>query len=192
MDHDDSPVRIAVIVGSTREHRRGRSIADWFVEQASTRDDLVLSEIDLDDIDLPSRFTFDTTPALADLRSRLDHAEGFVVVTPEYNHSYPAPLKHAIDFAKPEWRRKAVGFVSYGGVSGGLRAVEHLRHVFAELHAHTVRDSVSFHRPWNGFGDDALPVDPEGAGVAVGVLLDELVWWTSALRAARQASTTVG
>lgn len=188
MEHDDSPVRIAVIVGSTREHRRGRVIADWFVGRASARDDLIVSEIDLADIDLPSRFTFDTTSALTDLRSRLDHADGFVVVTPEYNHSFPAPLKHAIDFAKAEWRRKSIGFVSYGGVSGGLRAVEHLRGVFAELHAHTVRDSVSFHRPWNGFGEDGLPVDGEGAEVAVAVLLDELVWWSRALRAARQAT----
>lgn len=188
MERDDSPVHIAVIVGSTREHRRGRVIADWFIERASTRDDLVLTEIDLDDFDLPVRFTFDTTPALADLRSQLGNADGFVVITPEYNHSFPAPLKHAIDFAKAEWRRKAVAFVSYGGVSGGLRAVEHLRGVFAELHTHTVRDSVSFHRPWNGFGEDGLPADSEGAEIAVAVLLDELVWWSSALRVARQAT----
>lgn len=183
----DLPVQIAVIVGSTREHRRGRAIADWFVEQASNRADVDLSEIDLADIELPERFTFDTTPELVDLRARLDAADGFIVVTPEYNHSYPAPLKHAIDFAKPEWRRKSVAFVSYGGVSGGLRAVEHLRHVFAELHAHTVRDTVSFHRPWNGFGDDGLPSDPEGASVAAQVVLDEVVWWSAALRAARLA-----
>ena len=188
MDEPADPVRIAVIVGSTREHRRGRAIADWFVDQASTRVDLDVTEIDLVDFELPERFTFDTTPALAELRARLDDADGFAVVTPEYNHSYPAPLKHAIDFAKPEWRRKAVGFVSYGGVSGGLRAVEHLRHVFAELHAHTVRDSVSFHRPWNGFGDDGLPSDAESAAVAAGVLLDELVWWSAALRTARRAA----
>jgi NAD(P)H-dependent FMN reductase len=188
MDRSADLVRLAVIVGSTREHRRGRTIADWFVDQAAARADLAVSEIDLVDFELPERFTFDTTPALVELRSRLDEADGFVVVTPEYNHSYPAPLKHAIDFAKPEWRRKAVGFVSYGGVSGGLRAVEHLRHVFAELHAHTVRDSVSFHRPWNGFGEDGLPSDPEGASVAAAVLLDELVWWSDALRTARAAA----
>ncbi len=187
MDHATAPVQIAVIVGSTREHRRGRAIADWFVGRAATRDDVELSEIDLADFELPERYTFEVTPALTELRSRLDAADGFVVVTPEYNHSYPAPLKHAIDFAKPEWRRKSVAFVSYGGVSGGLRAVEHLRGVFAELHAHTVRDTISFHRPWNGFGDDGQPTDPDGAEAAAQVLLDELVWWSAALRAARRA-----
>jgi NAD(P)H-dependent FMN reductase len=189
MENRADHVRLAVIVGSTREHRRGRAIADWFVAQAASRDDIEVSEIDLADVELPERFTFDTTPELARLRELIDAADGFVVVTPEYNHSYPAPLKHAIDFAKPEWRRKTVGFVSYGGVSGGLRAVEHLRHVFAELHAHTVRDTVSFHRPWNGFGDDGLPSDPEGAAVAAQVLLDEMLWWTSALRDARRAES---
>jgi len=189
MDHAQSPVRLAVIVGSTREHRRGRAIADWFVGEASDRPDVDLSEIDLADLDLPVRFTFDSNPALDDLRARLDAADGFVVVTPEYNHSFPAPLKHAIDFAKAEWRRKAVGCVSYGGVSGGLRAVEHLRHVFAELHAHTIRDSVSFHRPWNGFDDDGAPSDPGGAHLAAQVLLEELVWWSRALRAARLATS---
>lgn len=189
MDDHQSPVRIAVIVGSTRERRRGRAVADWFVGEVADRVDVELSEIDLADVDLPTRFTFDSTPGLVDLRARLDAADGFVVVTPEYNHSYPAPLKHAIDFGKPEWRRKAIAFVSYGGVSGGLRAVEHLRHVFAELHAHTIRDTVSFHRPWNGFDDDGRPTDPDGASAAAQVVVDELVWWSGALRAARQATT---
>ncbi len=68
----------------------------------------------------------------------------FVVVTPEYNHSFPGPLKAAIDRHVTPWQAKPVGFVSYGGISGGLRAVEHLRQVFAELHAVTVRETVSF------------------------------------------------
>ncbi len=68
-----------------------------------------------------------------------------VVVTPEYNHGYPASLKQAIDIPHAEWQRKAVGFVSYGGLAGGMRAVEQLRQVFAELHCTTVRETVSFH-----------------------------------------------
>ena len=88
---------------------------------------------------------------------RLAAADAFVVVTPEYNHSYPAPVKTLIDWHFTEWQAKPVGFVSYGGMSGGLRAVEHLRGVFAELHAVTVRDTVSFHGAWDRFGPDAPP-----------------------------------
>ena len=124
---------------------------------------------------------------LPPFRARIDRADAFIVVTPEYNHSYPAALKHAIDLAHGEWRRKAVGFVSYGGVSGGLRAVEHLRGVFAELHATTVRETVSFHGPWNGFGEHDHPSDPASARQAVTVMVDDLVWWGRALRSGRNA-----
>jgi NAD(P)H-dependent FMN reductase len=181
------PIQLAVIVGSTREGRRGHVVADWFAKAIADRTDVVVDLIDLADLELPTHFTFTPTPDLTDLRERLSAADAFVVVTPEYNHSYPASLKHAIDFGKDQWKRKVVGFVSYGGVSGGLRAVEHLRQVFAELHTHGVRDTVSFHGPWNGFGDDDQPSDAVGAQAAATVLVDELVWWASALRTARQA-----
>jgi NAD(P)H-dependent FMN reductase len=184
MDRSADPVRLAVIVGSTREHRRGRAIADWFVDQAAARDDLAVSEIDLVDFELPERFTFDTTPALTELRSRLDEADGFVVVTPEYNHSYPAALKQAIDLNAGEFARKPVAFVSYGGLSGGLRAVEHLRAVFAEARATTIRETVSFHGTITNFDADGWPLDP-AAGEAALVLLDDLAWWASTLRAGR-------
>jgi NAD(P)H-dependent FMN reductase len=85
-----------------------------------------------------------------------------VVVTPEYNHGYTAALKQLIDAVKAEWVAKPVGFVSYGGVSGGLRAVEQLRLVFAELHAVTIRDGVSFAMAWNRFDEAGEPVDPRG------------------------------
>ncbi|WP_369822129.1 NADPH-dependent FMN reductase [Saccharomonospora sp. CUA-673] len=108
-----------------------------------------------------------------------------VVVTPEYNHSYPAPLKAAIDYFHDEWRTKAVGFVAYGGMGGGLRAVEHLRTVFAELHAMTVRDTVSFHNFWDRFDDDGTPRDAESTAAAAKGMLNQLDWWGRALRDAR-------
>lgn len=185
------PIRLAVIVASTREGRRAPLVADWFVTATGDRADIEVDVIDLADVDLPVRYTMTTTRALAELRERIDAADAYVVITPEYNHSFPASLKHAVDFANAQWRRKAVGFVSYGGVSGGLRAVEQLRQVFAELHVHGVRDTVSFHGPWNGFGDDGRPVDPSGSQAAATVLVDELVWWAAALRAARQADALV-
>ena len=180
----DEPLRLAVIVGSTRDGRRGRAVADWYVRTIAADDRVTADLVDLADMDLPPRFTFHAHDGVAELTSRLDRADAFVIVTPEYNHSYPAALKAAIDYGKAEWYRKPVAFVSYGGLSGGLRAVEHLRGVFAELHATGIRETVSFHGPFNGFGDDG-PSDPDTALQAVRIQLDDLVWWASTLRAGR-------
>ncbi len=117
---------------------------------------------------------------------RIGRAEAFVVVTPEYNHGSPASLKQAIDLVRAEWRAKPVGFVSYGGTAGGLRAVEQLRQVFAELHAVTVRDTVSFHNARERFDRSGRPLDPVGPSRAADRLLDQLVWWGLSLRAARE------
>ncbi len=106
-------------------------------------------------------------------------------MTPEYNHSYPAALKNVIDWHHKEWQAKPVGFVSYGGLSGGLRAVEHLRPVFAEVHAVTVRDTVSFHSAWSRFDDAGRPLEPAGCNGAAKAVLDQLAWWGHALRSAR-------
>jgi NAD(P)H-dependent FMN reductase len=147
-------LRIAVIVGSVREGRFGPTVANWFAGQAAGRTDMSADVVDLAGLRLPlemppfgSAPTPEAARALGELTPRLAAADAFVVVTPEYNHSFPASLKNAVDWHNKEWRAKPVGFVSYGGVSGRLRAVEQLRLVFAELHAMTVRDTVSFHAP---------------------------------------------
>jgi NAD(P)H-dependent FMN reductase len=184
------PIRVALIVGSTRDGRFGHVVAHWFAARAIGRDDIDLDVIDLVDIDLPRHHTRDRTAAVEDYVGRLDRADAFVVVTPEYNHSYPASLKHAIDLVHAEWQRKPVAFVSYGGLSGGLRAVEHLRQVFAEVHAVTMRDTVSFHNPWPNFDESGELRDPAAtaaAEAAVTAMLDQLVWWADALRVARAA-----
>jgi NAD(P)H-dependent FMN reductase len=129
------------------------------------------------------------TPGVRAYAERIERADGFVVVTPEYNHSYPASLKQGIDVLNTPWRRKPVAFVSYGGLSGGLRAVEHLRQVFAELHATTIRETVSLHRHPLLFDDAGWLIDPSGPAAAAKVMLDDLVWWASALRTARLAPT---
>jgi NAD(P)H-dependent FMN reductase len=167
---DTTPLRLAVIVGSTREGRFAPTVAAWIAAEISKRPDL---EADLVD------------PAEGGtVTKRLGLADAFVVVTPEYNHSYPAPLKAVIDGHYSEWQARPVGFVSYGGISGGLRAVEHLRSVFAELHAVTVRDTVSFHGGSQCFGADGRPTDPESTAAA-GRMLDRLAWWAHTLRDAR-------
>ncbi len=115
------------------------------------------------------------------LRRRLDEADAFVVVTPEYNHGYSAMLKQLIDSAKAEWVAKPVGLVSYGGFSGGLRAVEQLRLVFAELHAVTLRDGLAFPMAWNLFSEAGEPHDGERTDRAMTVMLDHLAWWARTL-----------
>ncbi|WP_324603515.1 NAD(P)H-dependent oxidoreductase [Streptomyces sp. SPB074] len=108
-----------------------------------------------------------------------------MVVTPEYNHSYPASLKNVIDWHNPQWHAKPVAFVSYGGLSGGLRAVEHLRPVFAEVHAVTVRDTISFHGARERFAEDGSPKDPESVNTAAETLLTRLEWWARSLAESR-------
>jgi NAD(P)H-dependent FMN reductase len=115
----------------------------------------------------------------------LERADAFVIITPEYNHSFPGTLKNFIDAHFTQWQAKPVAFVSYGGMAGGQRAVEHLRPVFAELHAVTVRDTVSFHNPWGQFGEDGRHQDPSAANAAAKSMLDQLSWWAHALRDAR-------
>lgn len=180
----DTPLRVAVIVGSTREGRFGPTVARWFTAQARQRDDMAVDVIDLADAGLPAVFPAEPGDAVRAYTRRIDAADAFVVVTPEYNHGYPASLKQAIDLAHDEWHAKPVAFVSYGGMAGGLRSVEQLRQVFAELHATTVRDTVSFHQAWAQFDADGQPRDP-ASGNAAKRMLDQLAWWARALRDAR-------
>jgi len=189
----EASIRVAVIVGSVREGRFGPVVADWLAGVADAHGGFEVDVVDLAEPDLPLVMpAFGATPsatvvaAVAKVAPRLEAADAFVVVTPEYNHSYPASLKNAIDWHQPEWRAKPVAFVSYGGISGGLRAVEHLRAVFAELHAVTIRETVSFHGAQARFGDDGLPND-DAAGVAAKAMLDQLGWWARSLTEARAA-----
>ncbi|MFB7257489.1 NADPH-dependent FMN reductase [Streptomyces nojiriensis] len=184
-----TPLRLALVVGSTREGRFGPTVARWFETVAAARTDIELTVADLADADLPAHWTTDLTPRGHAFVERLAAADAFVVLTPEYNHSFPASLKQAIDITGPVWRRKPVGFVSYGGLSGGLRAVEQLRPVFAELHATTVRETVSFHR--FPFDESGTPHDSDTAAHAATVLLDDLHWWGHALRTARRHDETL-
>ncbi|MFE0450461.1 NADPH-dependent FMN reductase [Streptomyces sp. NPDC058914] len=188
----ETPLRVAVVVGSVREGRQGRAVAAWFVATAAGHDGLDLDVIDLADLDLPLVMpgwggapSPEAAAALADVTPRLADADAFVVVTPEYNHSFPASLKNLIDWHRGEWQAKPVGFVSYGGLAGGVRAVEQLRPVFAELHAVTVRDAVSLHGPWSGLGEDGAPRDAAVCEGAAKGMLGQLDWWGRALRTAR-------
>ncbi|MDP9416394.1 MAG: NAD(P)H-dependent oxidoreductase [Actinomycetota bacterium] len=169
------PLRLAVVVGSTREGRFGPTVASWFADQTAQRDDMTVDLLDLAHVDLA-----DGTFAAA-----IGAADAIVVVVPEYNHSFPGPLKTAIDSVSAEWFAKAVAFVSYGGISGGLRAVEALRLVFAELHVVTIRDTVSFALAWEQFDGQGEPKERAAVGAAATRMLNQLAWWASTLRAGR-------
>ncbi|MFI9205013.1 NADPH-dependent FMN reductase [Streptomyces sp. NPDC053048] len=185
--------RLAVIVSSTRAGRFAPTVANWLAQQTDQRTDVEVDVIDLADHPLPVHLTGEPGPedaaALSAVTPRLAAADAFVVITPEYNHSYPALLKNLIDWHYTQWQAKPVAFVSYGGLSGGLRSVEHLRPVFAELHAVTIRETVSFHSPWGKLDETGTHLDEEAgdaARAAAKVMLDQLAWWALSLREARE------
>ncbi|CAL9451933.1 hypothetical protein SUDANB176_02461 [Streptomyces sp. enrichment culture] len=181
-------LRVTVIVGSNRHGRFGPVVAGWLLDRLRDRDDLTVEVVDVAEIDLPTTMepTARAAAALADVTPKLARADAFVVLTPEYNHSFPAGLKNLIDWHYGEWRAKPVALVTYGGLAGGLRAAEHLRQVFAELHAVTVRDTVSFHNAGAAFDDEGRPKDPTRPDTAAKTMLDQLVWWAAVLREARE------
>ncbi|SFN58874.1 MULTISPECIES: NADPH-dependent FMN reductase [unclassified Streptomyces] len=186
------PLKIGVLIGSVRTGRFADKISQWFISEIGKRENMETHVIDLSEPALVDELKLTLDPSGApdgvpSLAQRIGGMDGFVVITPEYNHGYPASLKLAIDYVYSEWRAKPVGFVSYGGMAGGLRAVEQLRQVFAELHAVTLRDTVSFHMAWEKFDEDGRPHDAVGATKASAVLLDQLTWWGLTLREGRAA-----
>ena len=175
-------MRLEVIIGRVRVGRIGPSVADWFVDRATADGRFDVGILDLAQWPLPDDLSKSETSE--NFTARIGSADAFVVVTPEYNHGYPAALKTALDSVKHQWRAKPVGFVSYGGVSGGLRAVEQLRVVASELHMVSTRDTVSFHGARRGF--DPLTHDDGGAAAdAATRLIDQLHWWSESLATSR-------
>ncbi|GGU62143.1 FMN reductase [Lentzea flava] len=170
-------------MGSTRPGRRSEAVAEWVLNVANARTDATFELIDLAEVNLP--FLDEPVPALfgeyAHEHTRawssvVASFDGFVFITPEYNHSFPAVLKNALDYLHSEWHDKAAGFVGLGG-DGGLRAVEQLRLVLAELKVATVRTQVALGR---GALEGGLQQDEE-----LNAMLDEVVAWSSALRSVR-------
>ena len=184
------PLRMAVVIGSNREGRFGAIVARWFLEAIADVDDLDVDIIDLADLDLHTRIGIDPPETMQSVFPRVAAADAFVFITPEYNHSFPASIKAFIDLHVEQWSGKAIGFVSYGGIAGGLRAVEALRLVFASLNAATVRNTVSFANAWDQF-TNGTPSDPERSFQAANSLVQQLKWWGHALRDARRAAPLV-
>ncbi|MGA5167546.1 MULTISPECIES: NADPH-dependent FMN reductase [Streptomyces] len=188
------PLRLAVVVGSVRDGRFGPVVTRWFAEQAEMHGRFDVDVIDLADTELPLALpavppAMDPNPSrpagMADAGRRLAEADAVVVVTPDYNRSFPASLKAFIDWHHTEWQAKPIAFVGYSGASGGLLAIEQLRQVFGELDAHAVREYVSFPRYYLLFDAEGNLKDPEEPAAAALTMLDRLDWWGSVLRDAR-------
>src|SRR3954469_14258685 len=190
---ESTMTRIGIILGSTRPNRVGGQVADWVFKIASRRLDAEFELVDLRDYPLPhldeplppsfGRYQNDHTKQWA---AKIASFDGFVIVTPEYNHGSSGVLKNAIDYLYAEWNNKAVGFVSYGG-GGGARAAEHLRLVAAELQMADVRQQVALSlitefENFSVFKPGAYNLN------ALTVLLDQVIAWSAALAPLRTAA----
>lgn len=187
---------LQIILGSTRQGRFGGRVADWFYRVAAARDDMRAELLDLRDWPLPffdhpvPPITGQYSPETELWAAKVREADGYVIVTPEYNWSYPAVLKNALDHIYHEWNGKPVAFVSYGGSAGGSRAVQHLRQVVAELQMVPIRDSIVLPFAHHLFDHDGTLTDPAYDARAV-ALLDQWVTWAEVLRGMRTSAAGV-
>ncbi|TCC11613.1 NADPH-dependent FMN reductase [Kribbella soli] len=163
------PLRLVVLTRNLDAGRFGTAVTRWFAREVERADEFKLDLIDL------------SVVPLTELPGRIEDADAVMIVTAEYNHAYPGDVKTAIDAVRRPWYAKPVGFVVYGGRSGGLRAAEQLRLVFGELHAVTIRDSLGFREEDFTEGE---PADPTTTAAAA-ALLRQLAWWARSLRDAR-------
>lgn len=189
-------IRVAVVTGSTRPGRRNLAVAEWVCRIAQERKDAEFELVDIADYDLPlldepmppmlGQYMHERTKIWSE---RIKSFDAYVFVTPEYNHSTSGALKNAIDYLYREWQNKAAGFVSYGGHGNGVRAVEHLRLVMAELMVATVRAQValSLFADFEGFRTFKPALQRESE---VHTMLDQVVAWGRALKSLRVEQST--
>lgn len=184
-------IKVAVIVGSTRPGRKAPDVARWVLDIAARRGDAAFELVDIQDFNLPlldepvppsmGQYSQPHTIAWA---GKIDQYDGYVFVTPEYNHATSGALKNAIDFLFKEWNNKAAGFVGYGSV-GGARAIENLRLVMGELMVADVRAQVmlSLFTDFENFATFKPAAHQEKS---VEAMLDQVVSWSTALATVRQ------
>lgn len=184
--------KIGIIVGSTRPGRFGVQPARWLLDLANQRGDAEYVLIDIDAAGLP---IFDEPVPPMMRQPRNDHTkawaatiaplDGFVFITPEYNHSTSGALKNALDFLLYEWNDKPAAFVSYGSAAGGSRAVEHLRGIMAELKVFDIRDQVLIPNYWTRMDEQGRYQFSEAEETSAAAMLAELVFWTEQMKVAR-------
>ncbi len=195
-------IKIKVIIGSTRQNRFSEKPAQWIFEEAKKLEGVEVELLDLRDYPMP----FFDSPMLPSMTqgkyenevvkkwaAKINDGDAFIIVSPEYNHGYSAVLKNAMDVIYPEWNRKPIGFVSYGGALGA-RSVEQLRQVAVELQMAPIRNAI--HIPVDIFFAAMMGKGPQGSemfepirkgpmGDPVQKFFDDLLWWAKALKTAR-------
>ena len=149
-------LKVAIIIGSTRSHRLGERVAQWVEIASKEMKDWDVTILDLqkknlpfyDEIKLPAEMDRKyPNPKVQAWSKSIDEADAFLIITPEYNHSVPAPLKNAIDWLYPEWANKPAALVGYStSTIGAARAIEHLRNILATLAVATVRTGLTIGR----------------------------------------------
>lgn len=184
-------IKIAIIIGSTRPGRNGEAVARWVYDIALQRNDAVYELVDVADFNLPlldepvppsmGQYSKPHTLAWAEKIASFD---GYVFVTPEYNHATSGALKNAIDFLYKEWTNKACGFVGYGSL-GGARAVENLRMIAAEVQMADVRTQVAFSL-FTDFENFSVFKPDDRHIAATSTMLDQVVAWSGALKSLRE------
>lgn len=183
-------IKIAVILGSTRPGRNGEAVARWIVEQGQTRTDASFELVDIADYNLPlldepappslGQYTKEHTRVWSE---KINSFDGYIFVTPEYNHATSGALKNAIDFLYKEWNNKVAGFVGYGSL-GGSRAIENLRLITAELQLAGVRAQVSLSL-FTDFENFSTFKPAELHNASVNAMFDQVVAWGGALKTLR-------
>jgi NAD(P)H-dependent FMN reductase len=189
-------LKVGIILGSTRPNRIGEAVAKWVYEHATTRKDAEFELVDIKDFDLPlldepippsqGKYSKEHTKRWA---KKIASFDAFVFVTPEYNHSTSGALKNAIDFLYAEWNNKVAGFVSYGSANG-VRAVEHLRLIMAELQIADVRAQVMLSL-FTDFENYSTFKPAEQHAKTLATMLDQVMSWGTALRGVRAERESV-
>lgn len=185
-------LRCGIIVGSTRPGRLGASVASWVAKGFEGRPDIEARVLDLRDFDIPyyehdkpaSRLPDEELPH--PWAREIKRCDCFIVVAPEYNHGFPAVLKSALDAVYHPWVRKPMAIASYGGWSGGSRAAEQLRLVACELQMAPVRSAVVIQFAYNHFDAEGGAKEMDATLPSLTAMIDDLVWWGSALKDARE------
>jgi len=187
--------KVAIIISTTRQVRFGEKPTQWLYDIASQRSDLAFEIVDLRDYPMPffdevasNAWAPSTNEVAQRWQQKIAEFDGYIFVTAEYNHSISGVLKNALDYAYPEWNRKPAAFVGYGAV-GAARAIEQLRLICVELQMAPTRTGVHIQ------GGDFMAVWRQGKSLTeldylqpnVAAMLDELAWWTKALKTARAA-----
>lgn len=189
-----SDLRIAIVLGTTRPGRVGHQVGQWVADHAAERGSAVYELIDLEQIALPpldealpAAYGAYANQHTKDWAATVARYDGYVFVTPEYNRSIPGALKNAIDFVYAEWNNKAAGIVSYGGITGGARAAEHLRTILGELQIAHVRQQVLLSTVTD-FEEYTVFTPAERHLASLSTLLDQVEAWAGAFETMRASA----